>query len=246
MSEMIVLGESFLNRDGPAPSDPRSSAVGGGAASAASRIYRRKMQKKLMQIQPHYGISWPSGGVLAGASKAANKFQVHTATTSSASGLHPTSKQKTSTDSSPAAETARAGGSLNRAARRLDAVEDDVDMLDDSARLDNGSLWASSATCPSPSSGQPPLFSSKVAQQVAKNLISFLIVIGNQQCAAHEETFLLTCKVLARLMAASRYRLRLGHITDQQQLTTLLRLAVDCKSNCNNCFIYTAKSFITV
>ena len=58
---------------------------------------------------------------------------------------------------------------------------------------------------------------------MAKNLISFLLVIGAS--GSHEETFLLTCKVLARLIGASQNGLRLGHIADEQQLTTLLRLA---------------------
>ncbi len=64
---------------------------------------------------------------------------------------------------------------------------------------------------------------------MAKNPISFLVVIGTS--GAHEETFMLTCKVLARLMGASRQGLHLAQITDQQQLTTLLRLAVHGKKS---------------
>ena len=51
--------------------------------------------------------------------------------------------------------------------------------------------------------------------RVAKNLISFFLVIGAS--GSHEETFLLTCKVLARLIGASQNGLRLGHIADDQQ-----------------------------
>ena len=73
----------------------------------------------------------------------------------------------------------------------------------------------------SPMSWQP-ICSSSAAARVAKKLISFLIVIGTS--GSDEETFLLTCKVLARLIGASQNGLHLGHITDEQQLTTLLRL----------------------
>jgi hypothetical protein len=74
-----------------------------------------------------------------------------------------------------------------------------------------------------PSSCGQPICSSSGAARVAKNLISFLLVIGAS--GAHEETFLLTCKVLARLIGASQNGLRLGHIADEEQLTTLLRMA---------------------
>lgn len=74
-----------------------------------------------------------------------------------------------------------------------------------------------------PSSCGQAICSSSGAAQVAKNLISFLLVIGAS--GAHEETFLLTCKVLARLIGASQNGFRLGHIADEQQLTTLLRMA---------------------
>lgn len=60
----FMQGESLLSRDGANGGEPKS-----GTGSAASRIYRRKLQKKLMQ-QPHYGVSWPSGGVLSGSNKA--------------------------------------------------------------------------------------------------------------------------------------------------------------------------------
>lgn len=60
----FMQGESLLSRDGATSGEPKS-----GTGSAASRIYRRKLQKKLMQ-QPHYGVSWPSGGVLSGSNKA--------------------------------------------------------------------------------------------------------------------------------------------------------------------------------
>ena len=73
----------------------------------------------------------------------------------------------------------------------------------------------------SPMSWQP-ICSSSAAARVARKLISFLIVIGTS--ATDEETFLLTCKVLARLIGASQNGLHLGHITDETQLTTLLRL----------------------
>ncbi len=61
----FLHGESLIGRDGQAcAGEPKN-----GGGSAASRIYRRKLQKKLMQ-QPHYGVSWPTGGVLSGANKA--------------------------------------------------------------------------------------------------------------------------------------------------------------------------------
>ena len=60
---------------------------------------------------------------------------------------------------------------------------------------------------------------------MGKNLVYFLIVVGN--CGSHEETFLLTYKVLARLLCASQQVLRLEMITNEKQLTTLLRLAVN-------------------
>jgi hypothetical protein len=59
-----MQGESLLSRDGATAGEPKNAG-----GSAASRIYRRKLQKKLMQ-QPHYGVSWPSGGVLSGSNKA--------------------------------------------------------------------------------------------------------------------------------------------------------------------------------
>lgn len=60
----FMQGESLLSRDGATAGEPKNAG-----GSAASRIYRRKLQKKLMQ-QPHYGVSWPSGGVLSGSNKA--------------------------------------------------------------------------------------------------------------------------------------------------------------------------------
>jgi len=65
MEFSITTGEALLNRDGAAHSELKN-----GGGSAASRIYRRKLQKKLMQ-QPHYSVSWPSGGVLSSGSNKA-------------------------------------------------------------------------------------------------------------------------------------------------------------------------------
>lgn len=101
--------------------------------------------------------------------------------------------------------------------RRSVLTDEDMDSTgaDDKEGADNSRSMASSC-------GQP-ICSSSGAARVAKNLVSFLVVVGSS--GSHEETFLLTCKVLARLIGASQNGLRLGHIADEEQLTTLLRLA---------------------
>lgn len=100
--------------------------------------------------------------------------------------------------------------------RRAVLADDDMDSTGAEEKDGNGSRSMASSC-------DQPICSSSGAARVAKNLISFLLVIGAS--GSHEETFLLTCKVLARLIGASQNGLRLGHIADQQQLTTLLRLA---------------------
>lgn len=101
--------------------------------------------------------------------------------------------------------------------RRSVLTDEDMDSTgaDDKEGASNSRSMASSC-------GQP-ICSSSGAARVAKNLVSFLVVVGSS--GSHEETFLLTCKVLARLIGASQNGLRLGHIADEEQLTTLLRLA---------------------
>ena len=101
--------------------------------------------------------------------------------------------------------------------RRSVLTDEDMDSTgpDDKEGAANSRSMASSC-------GQP-ICSSSGAARVAKNLVSFLVVVGSS--GSHEETFLLTCKVLARLIGASQNGLRLGHIADEEQLTTLLRLA---------------------
>ncbi|KAI9556663.1 hypothetical protein GHT06_016453 [Daphnia sinensis] len=183
----FMQGESLLSRDGANAGEPKNAG-----GSAASRIYRRKLQKKLMQ-QPHYGVSWPSGGVLSGSNKA--KFIL----------AH--SKQK------GGGFPMDSGVQMRRAAM-MDEEMDSNGTDDKEGGNGNRSM---------PSSCGQAICSSSGAAQVAKNLISFLLVIGAS--GAHEETFLLTCKVLARLIGASQNGLRLGHIADEQQLTTLLRMA---------------------
>ena len=157
----FLQGESL---HGTASGEPKSSG------SAASRIYRRKLQEKLKQ--PLYGVSWSSTVVLSGGNKP-NSFI------------------------------------RNR-------TKFDVEMTEEKISSSRYLI------------GQP-ICSCNVAARVAKNLISFLVVIGTS--GAHEETFMLTCKVLARLMGASRQGPHLAQITDQQQLTTLLRLAVHGKKS---------------
>ena len=92
------------------------------------------------------------------------------------------------------------GFAMRRAAMMDDDMEDSAGVED----KDGGSNRSMPSSC-----GQP-ICSSSGAARVAKNLISFLLVIGAS--GSHEETFLLTCKVLARLIGASQNGLRLGHI----------------------------------
>lgn len=176
----FMQGDAILNRDGSSGAEPKS--VSGSAT--ASRIYRRKLQKKLMQ-QPHYGVSWPSGGVLSGSNKA--KF------------IFAHSKQK--------------GGSYGAgepSVRRSVVADDEPDASDEKE------------TPVRNATGQP-VCSSTGAARAAGSLVSLLLVLGAS--GSHQETFLLSCKVLSRLVGASQNGLRLGHIADEKQLTTLVRLA---------------------
>jgi hypothetical protein len=59
----FMQGESLLSRDGATAGEPKNAG-----GSTTSRIYRRKLQKKLVQ-QTHYGFSWPCCGVLSGSNK---------------------------------------------------------------------------------------------------------------------------------------------------------------------------------
>ena len=178
----FMQGDAILNRDGAAGAEPKASS----GSAAASRIYRRKLQKKLMQ-QPHYGVSWPSGGVLSGSNKA--KF------------IFAHSKSK----GSPF-------GPGEQSVRKSVVPDDETDVSEEKeAPVRNAT-------------GQP-VCSSTGAAKAAGSLVSLLLVLGAS--GSHHETFLLSCKVLARLVGASQNGLRLGHIADEKQLTTLLRLAAN-------------------
>jgi hypothetical protein len=171
--------------------------------------------------QPHYGVSWPSGGVLSGSNKA--KFIL----------AHSKQKGKTMILSAEIQSgsftidiflisilfSLGGGFAMDSGVQMRRAAMMDDDM--DSNGTEDKEGGSGNRTMPS-SCGQP-ICSSSGAARVAKNLISFLLVIGAS--GAHEETFLLTCKVLARLIGASQNGLRLGHIADEEQLTTLLRMA---------------------
>ena len=146
-------------------------------------------------------VSSGSGGVLSGSNKAkfilAHSKQVM--------------QKNFGLDSSSSGMSGSSSSMLHQHQRRLANMDVDMDMdPSDDNRDGNGASFRAG----SGSSGQP-ICSSSGAARVAKNLVSFLLVVGasGSGCAQHEETFLLTCKVLARLIAASQNGLRLGHVS---------------------------------
>ena len=250
-AESVLLG-----RDASASNDAKNAAAAAAAmsvgGSAASRIYRRKLQKKLMQSQSmshhstahhlqHYSLSsspstssaapgasamststaspsssssWPSGGVLSGSNKA--KFIL-------AHSKHQQAVHKLS------ALSAQQQKWRERAAALIDLEE-----MDASSAAAGGSVAAeeSASGGGNVTSRQQPICSSSAAASVSKSLVSLLLALGASS-GSHQETFLLTCKVLARLSTSgSQNGLRLGHmVEDERQLATLLRLAASSSSS---------------
>lgn len=92
---------------------------------------------------------------------------------------------------------------------RLADLDVDINMMDRSNcnQDDNGA----SGQADSGGNSDQPIYSCCGAAQVIKTLVSFLLVVGayGSECAQDEETFLLTCKVLVRLISASENGLSL-------------------------------------
>ena len=237
-AESVLLG-----RDASASNEAKNAAAAAAAmsvgGSAASRIYRRKLQKKLMQSQSmshhstahhlqQYSLSsspaaaststsapssssWPSGGVLSGSNKA--KFIL-------AHSKHQQAAHKLSSALSAQQQKWR-----ERAAALIDLEEMEA------ASASTGPTEESSSGSNSATNRQQPICSSSAAARVSKSLVSLLLAVGAAS-GSHQETFLLTCKVLARLSTSgSQNGLRLGHmVEDERQLATLLRLGASDSS----------------
>jgi len=125
---LIIQGESLLAKEGSASGS--GEPKGGSGGSAASRIYRRKLQKKLMQT--HYSggagsvggainmssVSSGSGGVLSGSNKAkfilAHSKQVM--------------QKNFGLDSSSSGMSGSSSSMLHQHQRRLANMDVDIDM----------------------------------------------------------------------------------------------------------------------
>lgn len=144
-------------------------------------------------------VSSGSGGVLSGSNKA--KFIL----------AHSKQVMQKNFGLDSSSMSGSSSSMLHQHQRRLANMDVDMDMDPNEDNRDgNGASFRAG-----PGGSGQPICSSSGAARVAKNLVSFLLVVGasGNGCAQHEETFLLTCKVLARLIAASQNGLRLAHVS---------------------------------